>query len=361
MACEIVEVGKRRDGGTRYWCLYHKADATAKYGKPAAECRASHVLPVKPEEMIDLNVDHYGGGVGLWGAVPPVYDTTRLDCDRGIHVHARKEAAGEKAIDETFRAVKVKASGLPKDGILVSEIDAIYYMVSSVFGFEMKEIICKYCGHSHLDQDWFSVRPHRRHLCAACGKYFRDVSLAIGNPICGLRRALTVQESVPVPSKRKIRLSQKEFIGGIQIWGSNPAFVWTSPKTEMRGIHVHAFKSVGEKPTIDDTFSEVVVDNAPISVEMIQLLMAQETIPSLEGRVDSINCPSCGHAHLSEGELSYTPVASHTCSRCRIRFPSKGRFRKAVSNPVKRILARLSDSAPRKPQRIRLGLLPETL
>jgi len=28
--CEVVAVGKRRDGGTRYWCLRHKADATAK-------------------------------------------------------------------------------------------------------------------------------------------------------------------------------------------------------------------------------------------------------------------------------------------------------------------------------------------
>ena len=34
-ACDIVSVGKRRDGGTRYWCLRHKADATAKYGRPA--------------------------------------------------------------------------------------------------------------------------------------------------------------------------------------------------------------------------------------------------------------------------------------------------------------------------------------
>src|SRR6267378_3294771 len=33
--CKIVVVGKRRDGGTRYWCLKHRADATAKYGRRA--------------------------------------------------------------------------------------------------------------------------------------------------------------------------------------------------------------------------------------------------------------------------------------------------------------------------------------
>lgn len=361
MTCDIVAVGKRRDGGTRYWCLYHKADATAKYGKPAAKCRASHILPVKPEEMIDIDVGDYRGGVGLWGAVPPVYDTTSLDGDRGIHVHARKSVADEKQIDQTFKAVRIKGIGLPHEGILVSEIDAIYYMVSSVFGYEMKEIKCNYCGYLHLDQDWFSVRPHRRHLCAACGKYFRDADVAIGNPICSLRRALNVQESVPVPSKNTIRISQKEFLGGIQIWGSNPAFVWTRANREMAGIHVHAFRTAGEKPTIDDTFSEVVVDDVPLNVEMVRLLMAQETLPSLHDRVDSADCPSCGHAHLSEGELSYTPVALHTCARCGIRFPTKGRFRKVVLNPMKRILDRLSLGAPRKRQRISLDLLPETL
>ncbi|MHC5537088.1 hypothetical protein ACYOEI_02490, partial [Singulisphaera rosea] len=35
--CHVTAVAKRRDGGIRYWCSVHKADATAKYGKPAAK------------------------------------------------------------------------------------------------------------------------------------------------------------------------------------------------------------------------------------------------------------------------------------------------------------------------------------
>ena len=73
-ACEVVAVGKRRDGGTRYWCLHHRANATAKYGKPAKTCRAAHIPALKPQETFSLNVDKYKGGVALWGAVPPVYD-----------------------------------------------------------------------------------------------------------------------------------------------------------------------------------------------------------------------------------------------------------------------------------------------
>jgi transposase-like protein len=60
------------------------------------------------------------------------------------------------------------------ESYLVSELDAIYYMVTSVFGHKMKHVSCPYCECAHLDKDWFSVHPHRRHLCAGCGRHFRD-------------------------------------------------------------------------------------------------------------------------------------------------------------------------------------------
>ena len=47
--CNVVAVAKRRDGGTRYWCSVHRADATAKYGKPATKCRAADELPLRPK------------------------------------------------------------------------------------------------------------------------------------------------------------------------------------------------------------------------------------------------------------------------------------------------------------------------
>src|SRR6476469_7660407 len=75
--CHVTAVAKRRDGGTRYWCSVHKADATAKYGKPASKCRAADEPPLRPEDILDLDLDKYLGGVALWGAVPAVYDTTR--------------------------------------------------------------------------------------------------------------------------------------------------------------------------------------------------------------------------------------------------------------------------------------------
>ena len=50
--CTVVAAAKRRDGGTRYWCSVHKADATAKYGKPASKCRAADEPPLRPKTSL---------------------------------------------------------------------------------------------------------------------------------------------------------------------------------------------------------------------------------------------------------------------------------------------------------------------
>jgi hypothetical protein len=137
MSCQIVNVGKRRDGGSRFWCIAHHANATAKYGVAALECVAAHDPPVLPEEKLDLDLKDYPGGVALWGSVPAVYDTTTLPADQGIHVHARQALNGHKDIDKTFRQLRIpfERDLLSGQWYSVDEIDAINYMVSGVFGF----------------------------------------------------------------------------------------------------------------------------------------------------------------------------------------------------------------------------------
>lgn len=94
MGCKIIAVGKRRDGGTRYWCLRHHANATAKYGVAADKCVAADDPPITAEETLHLDFGEYPGGIALWGSVPAVYDTTIQPTDRGIHVHARSARGG---------------------------------------------------------------------------------------------------------------------------------------------------------------------------------------------------------------------------------------------------------------------------
>lgn len=281
--------------------------------------------------------------------------------DRGIHVHARKEMGEDKEIDRTARAVQIFGECLPQEGLLLCELDAICYMVTSVFGHQMKFVTCGHCGYPHLDKDWFSIHPHRRHLCAGCGRHFRDSDTAIGNPICGVREALGVKTHRPQPSIERLHIKQADYPGGLQVWGSNPAFLWTSRIPEREGIHVHAFNVNSMTPVIDETFGEVSLDGVVLSPKMVRILMAQMTLPSLTDRVVSIKCSACGTPHYSIERLAYTPITSHECRGCGSQARPPGRLRKTVVNPLVGILKRLAETAPRQPQRHNLGLIPETL
>jgi len=328
----------------------------------AVRCRLADTVPIRNDEILTLDLDKYLGGIALWGAVPAVYDTTKQRMDRGIHVHTRLTPECSKDTDWTYRAIQLVGWGLPREGVMVNEIDAIYYMVSSIFGFPLIFVTCNHCGWPHLDKDWFSVHPHRRHLCASCGKHFHDQVRGIGNPIIGLRDALGLSDHKIVPAEKTLDLNQAEYPGGIQIWGSNPAFLWTQSKPEEEGIHVHAFRSDGEsEPTLDDTFREVTIDGYRLDPVMVRVLMAQNVMPSLEGRVRSINCTNCGHSQFDLGKAAYLPSPNHTCSECGQQFATPGRLRNVVVNPLPAILAELAKQAPRPRQEHRLDLVPETL
>ena len=361
-ACDIKPVGKRRDGGTRYWCLAHKADATAKYGRRAKACRAAHLPPILPEQILELDLDQYPGGVALWGAVPPVYDTTRLPLDFGIHVHGRKDADGGKDIDRTYRSVRLIGRQLPSNGLQISEIDAVYYMVSSVFGFDTRHVQCTFCGYSHLDKDWFSIHPHRRHLCAGCGRNFRDTALGIGNPIRATQQILGLRPRKTKKAAKTLSIRQRDYPGGIQIWGSNPAIIWSSKKSEEEGIHVHAYKLLdGELAEPDDTFSAVEIDGVRLNPDMVRTLMAQNSLPHLENRVVPLKCDCCGAMEFGTGQQAFTPVVGRGCSKCGGHLSAPTRLRRTIGNPLIAALERLAQSAPRTPQKQATGLLPETL
>jgi hypothetical protein len=205
------------------------------------------------------------------------------------------------------------------------------------------------------------VHPHRRHLCAGCGKHFTDTSVAVGNPIFGVRVGCDINTQESKLSDKKLDIKQSDFPLGIQIWGSNPAFLWTSDRAEEEGIHVHAFRESADQPDLDETYGEVVIDGVKLDPLMVRILMAQSALPSLKSRILSISCPACGVSHFSVGESAFTPAPSHTCKQCAHQFGASGRLRKTIGNPLLGILARLAQNAPRTPQQHELGLLPETL
>ena len=136
--------------------------------------------------------------------------------------------------------------------------------------------------------------------------------------------------------------------------GSNTA-------AEEYGIHVHAFSSRKKKPEVDDTFSKVEIDGITLEPAWVRVMMAQNGLPHIAGRVVQARCTSCGASHVDEGELAFTSHVEHVCERCGAYFTSRGRLRKTIGNPVVGQMEALSQTAVRSPQQLDLELIPETL
>ncbi len=359
--CDIAPVGKRRDGGTRYWCLAHKADATAKYGRRAVVCRAAHLPPILPEEILELDLDEYTGGIALWGAVPPIYDTTRLPLDFGIHVHARKIAGGDKNIDQTYRGVKLKGSRLPTEGLMVSEVDAVYFMVSSVFGFNTRFISCTFCGYPHLDKDWFSIHPHRRHLCAGCGKNFHDTAIGVGNPIRATQDALGLLPQKRRGRERRFHFDSPTFLAAYRSGALIPQSFGPLRCPKKKAFTCTPSSATAKFPIVTILIPVSRLMDSNLDPIMVRTLMAQKSLPHLLGRVISLRCDLCGHMEFSADEMAFTPVVERQCSKCHGRLKGATRLRRTIANPLLASLERTSENAPRPPQQHVTNLLSETL
>ena len=334
--CEIEAVGKQRNGKPRYWCTTHQASATGKYGRRLDRCegayRAGH------DDAIELNPADYPGGLGLWGSVPPVYDTTGLPPERGVHVHARREVDGEKVIDGTYPAIGLRVArdliDQARKAVITVETAVASY-ISHFLDRPIQSLFCTYCGEPHLDSEWFAVKLHKRHLCHACGKVFVVGEKCVSNPLERLRHMLGDREDrrAVEPSTETLDIMQADFPGGIQIWASNPALIWTAPKPEKEGIHVHAYAAARSTRLVDDTFGRVIIDGVELNAKHLRYFMAQQALSYLNGKVVSLRCDACGAAYFDEGEDAFRPHNQRTCASCGNSLRSAGTRKKVVSNP----------------------------
>jgi transposase-like protein len=345
--CEIEAVGKQRNGKPRYWCRTHQSSATAKYGRRLLRCEGAYKAATE-HEAIDLDPSAFPGGLALWGAVRPVYDTTSLPTEEGVHVHARWVVDGDKEIDGTFAAVAVRVRRnlleAPKAVITLETAVAAY--VSRFLNRPMKSLFCTYCGDPHLDSDWFAVKQHKRHLCHNCGQVFVANEKCVSNPVANLRHMFgdTTQRRSFVPATERLEIRQSDFPGGIQVWASNPALLWTAPTPEKEGIHVHVYSADGEIRVHDETYSEVIIDGVSLDQVQLSYLMAQRALRYLDGKIVSLKC-GCGLPYFDEGEAAFRPHNDRTCGGCGRAVLSKGRLKNVVSNPFLDTIAQLEAKA----------------
>jgi transposase-like protein len=341
-ACLIERVGKQRNGHPRYWCVVHQASATGRYGARLSECELAY-RDSTPRKVLELNPADYQGGVALWGAVPAVFDTSGLPPEVGIHVHARRDD-DEKEIDETYDEVILR---YPRDLLesvrcVLTADAAVAYYISRFLNRDVSYLYCNYCGALHLDKGFFAVRPHRRHLCHGCGRYFRVESKGVSNPIALLRANQSIDKdaAAPVRPNRPLEIRQVDFPGGLQIWASNPVLLWTANRPEDEGLHLHAFSGPGDL-ALDETYSSLTIDGISIDEAQVKHLMAQMALPYLANKVVCLECPKCGGEHFDQGEMAFAPHVEHICESCGHRFITPGRRRLVVSNPFVKTRDRL--------------------
>jgi hypothetical protein len=349
-SCSISMIGKQRNGAPRLWCVVHRAQA-----RTFDRCiRATE--PTTPPTKVKVELAKYPGGVALWGALPPVINTATAPGESGVHVHARRVAAGKKKIDATFDEVTVIDGD---NEIRVTATSATAFNISRLFGQNVKYLQCPRCEEAHIDAGEFAARPHRKHLCLACGRDFYDSEPSIGNPIALVAARYEVGRRV-VPARRQLIARHAEFSGGFQVWGTHPAILWTAPVPEESGIHVHGFKGDSEAPCVDETYDDVEIEGVRLHAAQIRLLMAQMAIPGLAERLISAECPRCSTPQFDVGVDAIIARRERKCATCGCTFEATGRRKIAISNPmlsaamsINAIRARVRKTRSKSPARSR--------
>ena len=328
----------------------HQSGATGRYGARLAACEGAY-RDTQNLAVLEIDPAQYPGGVALWGAVPPAYDTTRLPCETGIHVHARGSSDGSKEIDATFDGVLIRSRRDLVDlqqTLITSEV-AVNYYLSRFVGQQIRFLRCPRCDEMHLDAGYFAVKPHRRHLCHGCGRYFNDDRKAVSNPIAALHASglLPAEVLPPVRPSRVLTIRQLDFPAGIQVWASNPALIWTADRPEEEGLHVHAF-TAPDNIAIDETYAEVTLDGVRLDEVQVQYAMAQGALQHVANKVIGFRCPRCGSSHFDQGDRALFPHSKHVCDECGEAFTAPGRRRLVVGNPFAETRKALVAMSPTK-------------
>lgn len=342
--CKIESLGRNRNGSQRLWCHAHKCLVSTTRGITPDKCDLyGNESPPEFGELV-LRPSDFAGGIAIWGALPPVYNSANENEHQAVHVHARKSDSGGKEIDDNYSNVRLLV-GEDLGGENwqdISSADAISYFITRTIGIEPTGLSCSHCGFAHLDEGEFAIRLHRKHMCQHCGRDFVDSTSSVSNPIVAWRREMGMTDVRPKIERAKENLSirQSQFEGGIALWASNPAIIWTADRAEQEGVHVHAYDGCGSR-IVDETYSEVEIDGEQINDQNVRCLMAQRALIHLANSVVYLECPQCGAEHADSGVEAVVPHVDHRCKLCGHMF-QHGTGKATIGNPFVRILEQLS-------------------
>ncbi|MCA9377262.1 hypothetical protein KC685_05080 [Candidatus Dojkabacteria bacterium] len=281
---------------------------------------------------LNISKDNFPSGIAIWGAFPPALTTRGTNLDTGVHVHARRIHSTYKDIDETFDSVYLTIS-TNKDIIEISAKAITAYDISALVGEIPIGIKCPRCNMYHTDTGEFSVRPHRKHLCSFCKKFFFSDQRCVGNELAHITPS-NLRNHRTVNTLRSLNINEHYFSGGFDIWGWHKALLWSMEKAEEIGIHIHGYDDSGNR-VMDDTFSTIIYNDTVIDVEDAQYLMMQKSQKEILTKIDSLKCPNCGLLHSDRGYFGFVPHCRHECVYCSKKFYTK---RKVISNSLNSII-----------------------
>jgi len=292
-----------------------------------------------------LNIDpaSYPGGIALWGALPPVYDTTQMGIERGVHVHARKVPGKRKEIDWSYAVVDVQSDG---ETVRISEDAAVAYVAAAILGLPLKYIECPHCKAPHLDLENYALDPHRKHLCLNCQRLFEDTDRAIGNPIV-LAKHLLNDSTIERPMRkveRRLDINQRDpiYSGGIRLWGTHPAVLWTAEREEEEGIHVHAYYAGEESASVDQTYGAVSIDGIELDPRAVRSFMVQQQAPLVREKLTRVVCTKCSQAIVADkAPKAITPSTEHVCDCGHVTTTAEP----VIANETPAVFAQLYENA----------------
>lgn len=288
----------------------------------------TQLLQQRPfQDELSLCIDDYPGGIAIWGALPALIDTSSELFDRGVHVHARHKVDNRKVIDNTYKVVHCYYQD---QYFSITESTAVSFTMSSIFNIKLVALSCVQCQSDIIPNELSAVIPGHAHTCQHCNKINYTTDYCIVNPLIKLKSLLgdhAVQRKTVIP-KRSINLDVCLFKGGFQIWGSNPAILWTSPKKEESALHVHAFKE-GRKRIIDNTYGEVMLDGQLLDIQAIRVLQIQHNLIQVLNKLDRVRCPRCNEAIFDTALRAVIPTTEKQCNSCHYAFKTH----QCISNP----------------------------
>lgn len=288
LPCDFVNAGKYRHGASRWWCRTHQAHWGTNADQASFEQYNRMVCSNHDQQMnyvvgpFQLNVDEYAE-VGIWCSMPAALSTEPIVArPPKIHVHVRKEPGEKKVVDRDFDAMAMLYSHKAKlfrnsdiTQVNITPPAAFEFVCGLEEGRDMGCVSCSHCGYPHLDLGDFARTPHRKHFCANCG---RDSTWSKGpivsTPLKPLHEQFP-QASVFVAPDRSINLDDYQGCK-YNIWASTPAILWTANRPQEKGIHVHVHD--GKSRVIDDTYSEVILNNVELSRPQLIQQMFNRTI-----------------------------------------------------------------------------------